>query len=85
MVESASNDYKPACNDACDSASCPTPPLHDRISSLYKSAEQTIQVAEAKVQMYLAKVEQVELKHGIELMRKDAFIRCFTRSESINR
>ena len=97
MLESASGGRALNCNDNgngtcidgkntnCNNNNCTAFPLYDRISSLYESAEQTIQVAEAKVHMYLAKVEQVELKYGIELMRKDTFIRYFTRNESINR
>lgn len=95
MLENANAGHTLDCNDngscindkgvSCGGNNCDTIPFYDRISSLYENAEQTIQVAEAKVQMYLAKVEQVELKYGIELMRKDTFIRYFTRSESINR
>ena len=72
-------------NIGCDGHNCTVAPPHDRISSLYANAEQTIRVAEAKVQMYLAKVEQVELKYGIELVHKDTFIRHFTRSRAIKR
>ena len=92
MLESANGNHALACNNSCDDGcmegkrvDCNAPPIYDRIGALYESAEQTIQVAEAKVQMYLTKVEQVELRYGIELMRKDTFIRHFARSESIKR
>lgn len=46
--------------------------------------ERTIDVAQSKVQMYLAKVEQIEHKYDIQMVPKDAFIRHFTAARAMH-
>lgn len=46
--------------------------------------ERTIDVAQSKVQMYLAKVEQIEHKYDIQMVPKDAFIRHFTAARTMH-